>query len=308
MRRRIPYIVIPAIALLVGAALWFATSGVFLDRETSVSSRPVASIVDIKSASSEAAVIYGGDTQRVATVLGLLNSGERLRVVEPGATVYVQYFDGSTVEVSYDTEHLAEHRAKSPALLQNIQSVVGDKLAADSGQRTKYLVTRGQLEPLRFATHDLTCGTAQVSEGDRSLLIRWVGGRPPFRVVLREEGGGSIVESQSEIDAALMPPARLESERRYELLVIDSSGESVSGTFRAVAYAPPKWGEARAGRTGTLIRAYEAVWLAQLDSAKWSFESLQLVASLNGELIDRAAVADIVGYYSSLTCEARLEL
>ena len=156
-----------------------------------------------------------------------------------------------------------------------------DKLPTDVLKAKGYLARPDELcantdtdHPVAFAMPMLRAEKSWLLEGTRSLYLAWIGGLPPFRVLLVRPGEQTPLAeiSVGRQCEATLPPVRLVP-GTYQLHVIDEKGipcieENLEVVPSKQQALPP---------SGSLLE--QAQWLAEQEKGLWRFEAIQQVAT-----------------------------
>jgi len=169
-----------------------------------------------------------------------------------------------------------------------------------SGAWARSASTRGAaVAPATVVVPVLSADRAYLVTGKRALSLTWIGGKPPFRVVLRRAGGSAPLFEQADIRGrSVQLPAIDLQPGRHEILVTDSTDNGFAEDQLIVVQAnqlPAMPATLKAATVSTDERALLfAYYLEGVDNGRWSFEALQRVAALPADFA--AAAAWLSGY------------
>ncbi|HVN01025.1 MAG TPA: hypothetical protein VMT68_12510 [Caulobacteraceae bacterium] len=216
-----------------------------------------------------------------------------------GATRIVLSIDGvGNVTVTRDGAYTVPARSGAPSALGNAYRSINDEVMPDMKRMPWNVRLKGAGDDFGFALPALTAGGQHVSAGDRSLLVRLVGGSAPYKVEIRN-GAGAIVASQtSESHEVRLDHVPL-SLGDYKITASDSTPRSLDAAVSVVSASPPA-DDAFAGLTDPEIRAAaSATALARSQTATWSFEAEQQLAAAPANGLDRDKVYELIESYSA---------
>lgn len=169
-----------------------------------------------------------------------------------------------------------------------------------SGAWARSASTRGAATaPATVDVPVLSADRAYLVTGKRALSLTWIGGKPPFRVVLRRTGERAPLFEQADIfDRRVQLRAIDLRPGRHEILVKDSTDNGFAEDQLIVVQAnqlPAMPAALKAATVSTDERALLfAYYLEGVDNGRWSFEALQRVAALPVDFA--AAAAWLAGY------------
>jgi hypothetical protein len=117
----------------------------------------------------------------------------------------------------------------------------------------------------------------RVVAGTRRFSLAWVGGRPPFRVLLAGPGGTNVLDMQAGEERLVSSPMRL-GEGAYEARVTDAAGQTVIGAFAATSIRPAVDEHGLAGLPPGIARPLAAARLSDAAQGAWRLEAYERLA------------------------------
>lgn len=183
--------------------------------------------------------------------MSLIN-GDVVVVNEPSATLGIRFVDSRDVSISKaNSPYRIESRATKPEVTSNFLLTLWSNVTKAQTAGSRSTSTRDtasaqtvwanpDTQPLALRLPGLSDATAQIAAGERHLMLRWEGGKPPFRVQVRAADGKLLCDEAGIPSRVLairshtvaLPPGR------YGVRISDSADAAVNGGFAAVANAP----------------------------------------------------------------------
>jgi hypothetical protein len=216
-----------------------------------------------------------------------------------GATYLVLSIDGAgTVKVDRNIAYTVPGRTGAPTMVGNAYRTLNDQVLPDMKRLPWNVRIKGAGDDFGFALPALVAGGQKVQAGQRSLLIRLVGGTAPYRVEIHD-AQGKLVASQSSPDHQVVLPGVPLGAGDYKITASDSTPRSLDATVSAVPQGPPQDG-AYAGLADPEIKsAAVATGLARDQTATWSFEAEQELNAAPADGLDRDKVYELIESYSA---------
>ncbi|HLK26685.1 MAG TPA: hypothetical protein VKT30_18670, partial [Caulobacteraceae bacterium] len=207
-----------------------------------------------------------------------------------GSTYVVVTIDGAgQVRVDHKAAYTVPARSNAPTVLSNAYSTLNDQVMPDMKRLPWNVRLKGAGDDFGFALPALTAGGQQVRSGDRTLLVRLVGGTAPYKVVIRDATGAVIASESSSSHDVVLPHVHL-APGAYKITASDSTPRSMDAEILGVDTAPPA-STSFDGLTDPEVRtAAAAVTLARDAPAQWSFEAEQQLAAAPADGLDRDKV------------------
>lgn len=213
-----------------------------------------------------------------------LTDNERISIEPEGCAAGV---DDSTDVKIVCSPHLVHAEMNAPTMLGNLMAGLAD-IAKEWREYERHAVvlgTRGD-EPLDLPL--LWADDNFVVEGERPLVVGWVGGAPPFAVEIAPRSGGALV-AQDGVSEQVSEPVMVDlAPGLWVVSVTDAAGKVVDGVFTVVSAsevpeAPPDDG---LGDMPEVLReSAEAAWLAEQDEGNWMYEAYLRAGALAGDFV-----------------------
>ena len=216
-----------------------------------------------------------------------------------GATYLVLSIDGAgTVKVDRNIAYTVPNRSGAPTMVGNAYRTLNDQVLPDMKRLPWNVRIKGAGDDFGFALPALMAGGQKVQAGDRSLLIRLVGGTAPYKVEIRD-AQGKLVASQTSPDHQVVLAGVALGAGDYKITASDATPRSLDATVTAVPDAPPQ-DASYAGLADPEIKsAAMATGLARDQTATWSFEAEQELNAAPADGLDRDKVYELIESYSS---------
>jgi len=216
-----------------------------------------------------------------------------------GATYVVLSIDGAgSVKIDHNAAYTVPARSGAPTLISNAYSTLNDQVMPDMKRLPWNVRLKGAGDDFGFALPALTTGGQQLRAGDRTLLVRLVGGTAPYKVEIRD-ANGAVVASQSSSDHDVVLSHVNLAPGAYKITASDSTPRSMDAQIVAVDTAPPA-DTSFDGLTDPEIRtAAEAATLARDTPTLWSFEAEQQLEAAPADGLDRDKVYELIESYST---------
>jgi hypothetical protein len=216
-----------------------------------------------------------------------------------GATTVVLSIDGvGAVTVSHGTAYVVPARSGAPTALGNAYRSIDEQVMPDMKRMPWNVRLKGAGDDFGFALPALAAGGQRVTAGERTLLVRLVGGTAPYKVEVHNGAGQLIASQTSESHELLLSNVQV-TVGDYTITASDATPRSLDAAISVVAAAPPE-DEAFAGLVDPEIRAAtSATSLARTQTAIWSFEAEQRLAAAPANGLDRDKVYELIESYSA---------
>ena len=214
-----------------------------------------------------------------------------------GATFVVLSIDGSgTVRIDHNADYTVPARSGAPTILGNAYRSLSDQVMPDMKRLPWNVRLKGVGDDFGFALPTLSDGGQQVRTGDRTLLVRLVGGAAPYVVEIRDASGALVTRQTSDSHEVVLPRMALVA-GPYRISASDATPGSLDAVFTAVNAAPPA-DESFSGLADPEIRAAAmATTLARNAPAQWSFEAEQQLEAAPADGLDRDKVYELIESY-----------
>ncbi len=178
-----------------------------------------------------------------------LEDGDTIVVKAPDDVLRIRYVDQTVEDITAAKSpyHVAG-RKSTPEPTSNFLNALWHDVLRSGDFELRSTAVRGGDDspvplPLSLEIPGLADGSARVDAGDRHFALRWIGGIAPFRVTLLDAGKNSVVDERQIFGHSLIIQSHAIhiTNGTYYIVVGDSSGNAVKGSFRAVAgSAPPQ--------------------------------------------------------------------
>lgn len=230
-------------------------------------------------------------------VLDPICQGDLIHTV--GNTSILISLDGQgLVRVTRDLDYNVPAAGGAPTLAGNAYRALNDQVAPDMKRLPWTVRLKGRGNDFGFAVSALSAGGQQLQVGRRSLLVRLVGGAPPYRVEMRSPTG-ALVASQSDASHEIVLRDVVLSTGVYRITALDSAPNELSATVLVVDQGPPA-DTAYEGLADAEIRAAAAsTALAQSKPGVWSFEAEQRIQAAPQRGLDRDRVYELIESYTA---------
>jgi hypothetical protein len=290
-------------AILKGCALAALATGLFT--ATSASAAGCASagvIVRIAGRPQDVTInrILDGKPTVVSRprVLEVMCAGDRV-MVTGGSTVTISLDGRGPVTVSGAAPFTVAARAGAPSAAGNAYRALNDQVMPDMKRLAWSVRLKGEGDDFGFATPGLSSGTENLVAGNRSLLVRIVGGVAPYKAELRDPSG-ALVASHTETDHSVQLPTANLKPGAYRLTITDGSPRSLDATVTVVAEAAPVEAAFADIPDPEVRSATAAAGLAQAHPAVWAFEAEQMMSAAPATSgLDRDRIYELIESYSA---------
>lgn len=216
-----------------------------------------------------------------------------------GATSVVLSIDGAgTIKVDHNLVYTVPARSGAPTALGNAYRSIDEQVLPDMKRMPWNVRLKGAGDDFGFALPALGQGGQQLTEGNRTLLVRLVGGEAPYKVEIRNAQGAVIASQSSENHQVLLPSVPLTA-GAYKLTASDATPGSLDASFTAVAAVPPEEADFDGLTDPEIKTAVKASGLARSQTATWSFEAEQELAAAPANGLDRDKVYELIESYSA---------
>ena len=241
----------------------------------------------------------GGATATVTRprVLEVVCHGDVVSTV--GDTYIVVSVDGAgPVRIDHKAAYTVPMRSNAPTVLSNAYTTLNEQVMPDMKRLPWNVRLKGAGDDFGFALPALATGGQQLQSGDRTLLVRLVGGTAPYKVEIRDAGGAVIASQSSSSHDVVLPRVNL-APGAYKITASDSTPRSMDAQIVAAETAPPA-DTSFDGLTDPEVRtAAEAATLARDTPMVWSFEAEQRLAAAPTDGLDRDKVYELIESYST---------
>lgn|GEM_PF-6873909 len=229
-------------------------------------------------------------------VLEVICRGDVVRA--EGETFVVLSIAGAgSVKVSRTAPYTVAERSGAPSVLGNAYSALNDQVMPDMKRMPWNVRLKGAGDDFGFALPAMATGGQLLQAGDRSLLVRLVGGTAPYKVEIRD-AHNAVLASQSSSDHDVVLSRLNLAPGDYRIRASDSTPRAMDATITATN-APPPAGTTFEGFTDPEIRtAAEAATLARTSPTHWSFEAEQRLQGAPANGLDRDKVYELIESYS----------
>jgi hypothetical protein len=211
-----------------------------------------------------------------------LQQGDFIRIEESGNTAVIQFTDGSREELGPVAGLYGPYaeRGSETTLLSNLLSALWGTVSDFRSRPVETVATaaRGEGGPIVMGRL-FTDFPLVLAEGDRSLFIRWGGGKAPYRVRVTQNGDAAIVEAEG-IEAQHFRSEPIElSAGNYTVEITDA--ENRFGFSFQVTTVDDLPDEIPITNVPAAVADYlNAYALAVAADTAWAFESYQRLAEL----------------------------
>jgi hypothetical protein len=228
-------------------------------------------------------------------VLEVVCEGDAVHVV--GATFVTMSIDGrGVVKVGKALDYRVPARSGAPSIAGNAYRTLDEQVLPDMKRLPWNVRIKGAGDDFGFAVPGLTQGAEKLRAGRRDLIVRLVGGTPPYKIEVRA-ASGELVSAQSSDGHQVVFPGLLLTPRGYEITATDSTPRALHAQVTAVDNAPPL-DPAFADLADPEIRAAAmATALARSDPGSWSLEAEQLMQATPANGLDRDRVYELIESY-----------
>ncbi|MFI4933077.1 MAG: hypothetical protein ACHP7N_00505 [Caulobacterales bacterium] len=216
-----------------------------------------------------------------------------------GSTSIVISVDGrGTIKVNRDLDYRVPARSGAPSVAGNAYRTISDQVMPDMKRLPWNVRIKGAGDDFGFALPALSAGGQQLQTGHRNLLVRLVGGTPPYKVEVKDAAGALVASQSSAGHEVVLPNVDLKA-GGYRIRVTDSAPSELSAQIVAVDAGPPL-DSTFSGLDDPEIRAAAtATELARANPSAWSFEAEQLIEAAPESGLDRDKVYELIESYSA---------
>ncbi len=228
-------------------------------------------------------------------VLEVVCEGDAVHVV--GATFVTMSIDGrGVVKVGRALDYRVPARSGAPSIAGNAYRTLDEQVLPDMKRLPWNVRIKGAGDDFGFAVPALTQGGEKLVAGRRDLIVRLVGGTPPYKIEIRQASGG-LLSSQSSNDHQVVFPDLVLSAGAYAIAATDSTPRELHAQVTAVD-SPPPLDASFADLADPEIRAAAtATALARNNPGSWSFEAEQQVQAAPANGLDRDKVYELIESY-----------
>jgi hypothetical protein len=231
----------------------------------------------------------------------------RPRILEPvcqgdtihavGTTSISISVDGSgPVRVNSNLDYRVPARSGPPSPAGNAYRLLMDQVMPDMKRLPWNVMIKGAGDDFGFALPALSAGGQQLQAGRRTLLVRLVGGTPPYDVELRT-ALGALAASQSSTGHQVILPSVVLSAGGYQVKVIDAAQNALTAQLTVVDAGPTRDPAFDAIPDPENRASVAAIALARASPGVWSFEAEQLVEAAPATGLDRDKVYELIESY-----------
>ena len=216
-----------------------------------------------------------------------------------GTTDVVLSIDGAgSVKIDQHAVYTVPARSGAPTLISNAYSTLNDQVMPDMKRLPWNVRLKGAGDDFGFALPALTTGGQQIQAGDRSMLVRLVGGDAPYKVEVRDANNALVASQTSSDHDVVLPNVKL-APGAYKITASDATPRSMDATVTAVTATPPS-DSSFAGLGDPEIRtAAAAATLAREQPTPWSFVAEQQLQAAPTNGLDRDKVYELIESYST---------
>jgi hypothetical protein len=214
-----------------------------------------------------------------------------------GATVVMISVDGrGLVKVDRTLDYRVPTRSGAPSLAGNAYRTLDEQVLPDMKRLPWNVRIKGAGDDFGFAVPALTQGAEKVLAQRRDVIVRLVGGTPPYKVQVRS-ASGEVVSSQTSDGHEVVLRGLVLTPSVYEITATDSTPRELRAQVTAVD-SPPPLDQAFADLADPEIRAAAmATALARSEPGSWSFEAEQLIQAAPANGLDRDKVYELIESY-----------
>jgi hypothetical protein len=230
-------------------------------------------------------------------VLEVVCHGDTVSTV--GGTYIVVSIDGAgPVRIDHNAAYTVPMRSNAPTVLSNAYSTLNDQVMPDMKRLPWNVRLKGAGDDFGFALPALNTAGQQLRAGDRTLLVRLIGGTAPYQVEIHD-AGGAVIASQSSSDHDVVLSHVHLAPGAYKITASDSTPRAMDAQIAVVDTGPPA-DTSFDGLTDPEIRtAAEAATLARDTPTLWSFEAEQQLEAAPADGLDRDKVYELIESYST---------
>jgi hypothetical protein len=216
-----------------------------------------------------------------------------------GATSVFILVDGrGSVRVNRDLDYRVPARSGAPSLAGNAYRNISDQVMPDMKRLPWSVRVKGGGDDFGFSLSALSAGGQQVQAGRRTLLVRLVGGAPPYHVEISTAAGAPVASQTSSGHEVVLSDVALTA-GAYQVKAVDAAPNALSAQIAVVDVSPPA-DTAFAGLADPEVRAAaSATALAKADPGVWSFEAEQQIEAAPSNGLDRDKVYELIESYSA---------
>jgi hypothetical protein len=216
-----------------------------------------------------------------------------------GATDVVLSIDGSgSVKIDHNAVYTVPARSGAPTLISNAYSTLNDQVMPDMKRLPWNVRLKGAGDDFGFALPALTTGGQQIQAGDRSMLVRLVGGDAPYKVEIRD-ANNAVIASQTSSDHDVVLPSVKLSPGAYKITASDATPRSMDASVTVVTTTPPSDNAFASLGDPEIRTAAAAATLAREQPTPWSFEAEQQLQAAPSDGLDRDKVYELIESYST---------
>jgi hypothetical protein len=241
----------------------------------------------------------GGATSTVTRprVLEVVCHGDRITTV--GATYVMLSIDGSgSVKVAQNAAYVVPAHSGTPSVISNAYSALNDQVMPDMKRLPWNVRLKGAGDDFGFALPSLTTGGQELQAGDRSVLVRLVGGAAPYTVQIRD-ASNAVVASQTSPDHDVVLPHVNLTPGAYKISASDSTPRAMDASIAVVTTAPPADSDFASLGDPEVRTAAAAASLARESPTPWSFEAEQQLEAAPANGLDRDKVYELIESYGT---------
>jgi hypothetical protein len=216
-----------------------------------------------------------------------------------GGTDVVLSIDGAgSVKIDHNAVYTVPARSGAPTLISNAYSTLNDQVMPDMKRLPWNVRLKGAGDDFGFALPALTTGGQQIQAGDRSMLVRLVGGDAPYKVEVRDANNALVASQTSSDHDVVLPNVKL-APGTYKITASDSTPRSMDAAVTVVTTAPPADSEFASLGDPEIRTAAAAATLAREQPTPWSFEAEQQLQAAPSNGLDRDKVYELIESYST---------
>jgi hypothetical protein len=241
----------------------------------------------------------GGATSTVTRprVLEVVCHSDRITTV--GATYVVLSIDGAgTVKVDQHAAYVVPAHSGTPSVISNAYSALNDQVMPDMKRLPWNVRLKGAGDDFGFALPSLTTGGQELEAGDRSLLVRLVGGEAPYTVQIRDASNAVVASQTSPNHDVVLPNVAL-TPGAYKITASDSTPRAMDAAISVVTTTPPADSDFASLGDPEVRTAAAAATLAREAPTPWSFEAEQELEAAPTNGLDRDKVYELIESYGT---------
>jgi hypothetical protein len=230
--------------------------------------------------------------QKLVTVgfLTELQTGDLIVVNDNKHALSIQFADGSLVKVTAaNSPYIVVSKGEVPSILGNLKSWVTwlTQRHQDEVMAVSIHTMGGSSQPPVMPLLEVKTGepAKMLVAGKRTLYLTWKKGKPAYQLVLKQ--GDKTLFTQSVKEREFQLPELSFTPGDYQVSLSDNKQRQVEYSFTVVESLPtyPKElsDDSLASLSASARQTVQAMWLAEQEKERWSFEAYQRVAGIAKE-------------------------